>query len=30
MIVRMADGRTAALDFREKAPLAASRNMYVG
>ena len=29
MVVRMADGRTAALDFREKAPLAASRNMYV-
>jgi gamma-glutamyltranspeptidase / glutathione hydrolase len=30
MIVRMADGRTAALDFREKAPLKASRNMYIG
>ena len=25
MIVRMADGETAALDFREKAPLAATR-----
>jgi gamma-glutamyltranspeptidase / glutathione hydrolase len=30
MIIRMADGRTAALDFREKAPLAATRDMYVG
>ena len=30
MILRMADGRTAALDFREKAPLAATRDMYVG
>jgi gamma-glutamyltranspeptidase / glutathione hydrolase len=30
LIVRMADGRTAALDFREKAPLAATRDMYVG
>ena len=30
MIVRMADGRTAALDFREKAPLASTRDMYVG
>lgn len=29
MVVRMADGTTAALDFREKAPLAASRNMYL-
>ena len=29
MIIRMADGRTAALDFREKAPLAATRDMYL-
>src|SRR6185295_17449185 len=29
MVVRMSDGRTAALDFREKAPLAANRNMYL-
>ena len=29
MVLRMADGRTAALDFREKAPLAATRNMYL-
>src|SRR5687767_1194839 len=29
MVVRMADGQTAALDFREKAPLAANRNMYL-
>jgi len=29
MIVRMADGQTAALDFREKAPLAAHRDMYL-
>ena len=29
MLVRMADGRTAFIDFRERAPLAASRNMYV-
>jgi gamma-glutamyltranspeptidase/glutathione hydrolase len=29
MIVRMADGRTAALDFREKAPRAATREMYL-
>jgi gamma-glutamyltranspeptidase/glutathione hydrolase len=29
MVVRMADGRTAALDFREKAPAAARRNMYL-
>jgi gamma-glutamyltranspeptidase / glutathione hydrolase len=28
MVVRMADGRTAALDFREKAPRAATRDMY--
>ena len=29
MVIRMADGRTAALDYRETAPLAASRNMYL-
>jgi len=29
MLVRMADGRTAFLDFRERAPAAASRNMYL-
>lgn len=29
MVLRMADGRTAALDFREQAPLAATRNMYL-
>ena len=29
MVVRMADGTTAALDFREKAPLAATRDMYL-
>jgi gamma-glutamyltranspeptidase/glutathione hydrolase len=29
MMVRMADGRAAALDFREKAPLHASRDMYL-
>ncbi len=29
MIIRMADGRTAALDYREIAPLAATRNMYL-
>jgi gamma-glutamyltranspeptidase/glutathione hydrolase len=29
MLVRMADGRTAFLDFREKAPLSATRNMYL-
>jgi gamma-glutamyltranspeptidase/glutathione hydrolase len=29
MVVHMADGTTAALDFREKAPMAASRNMYL-
>jgi len=29
MIVRMADGTSAALDFREKAPLAATRDMYL-
>ena len=29
MVIRMADGRTAALDYRETAPLAATRGMYV-
>jgi gamma-glutamyltranspeptidase / glutathione hydrolase len=29
MVARMADGTTAALDFREKAPLAATRDMYL-
>ena len=29
MVVRMADGRVAALDFREKAPRAATRDMYL-
>ncbi|HEX6630143.1 MAG TPA: gamma-glutamyltransferase [Gemmatimonadaceae bacterium] len=29
MVIRMADGRTAALDYREVAPLAATRDMYV-
>jgi gamma-glutamyltranspeptidase/glutathione hydrolase len=29
MVARMADGSAAALDFREKAPLAATRDMYV-
>lgn len=29
MVVRMADGRTAALDYREVAPAAASRDMYL-
>ena len=29
MVVRLADGTAAALDFREKAPLAASRDMYI-
>jgi gamma-glutamyltranspeptidase/glutathione hydrolase len=29
LVVRMADGTTAALDFREKAPLAATRDMYL-
>ncbi|WP_310571570.1 gamma-glutamyltransferase [Gemmatimonas sp.] len=28
-IVHMADGRTAAIDYREVAPLAATRNMYL-
>jgi gamma-glutamyltranspeptidase / glutathione hydrolase len=30
MVIRMADGRMGALDYREVAPLAATRNMYVG
>lgn len=30
MLIRMADGRTAALDYRETAPLVASRDMYIG
>src|SRR5450432_4145245 len=29
MLVRMADGRTTFLDFREKAPASATRNMYL-
>ena len=30
MLIRMADGTSTFIDFREKAPQAASRNMYVG
>ncbi len=30
MVIRMANGRVAALDYRETAPLAATRDMYVG
>jgi gamma-glutamyltranspeptidase/glutathione hydrolase len=30
MVIHMADGRNAALDYREIAPLAATRDMYVG
>jgi len=30
MVIRMADGRVAALDYREMAPLAATRDMYIG
>jgi gamma-glutamyltranspeptidase/glutathione hydrolase len=30
MVIRMADGRVAALDYREAAPLAATHDMYVG
>ena len=30
MIIRLADGRDEALDFRETAPAAATRDMYVG
>jgi len=29
MLIRRADGKTTFLDFRERAPLAASRNMYL-
>ena len=29
MVIHMADGRSAAIDYREVAPLAASRNMYL-
>ncbi|MFY9726093.1 MAG: gamma-glutamyltransferase, partial [Bryobacteraceae bacterium] len=29
MLVRMADGRTSFIDFRERAPAAATRNMYL-
>jgi gamma-glutamyltranspeptidase/glutathione hydrolase len=29
MLVRLADGRTTFIDFRERAPAAASRNMYL-
>src|SRR5690349_15972290 len=29
MVIHMADGRTAALDYREIAPMAATRNMYL-
>src|SRR5689334_14100375 len=29
MVIHLADGRNATLDFREVAPLAASRNMYI-
>jgi gamma-glutamyltranspeptidase/glutathione hydrolase len=29
MVIRMADGRTAAIDYREIAPLAATRDMYL-
>lgn len=30
MLLRMADGRTTAIDYRETAPAAADRDMYVG
>jgi gamma-glutamyltranspeptidase/glutathione hydrolase len=30
MVIRLANGRVAALDYREVAPLAATRDMYVG
>lgn len=30
MVVRMADGRTVAIDYRETAPEAATRDMYIG
>ena len=29
MLIRLADGRTTFIDFRERAPLGASRNMYL-
>src|ERR1019366_3934818 len=29
MLIRLADGRTTFIDFRERAPLSASRNMYL-
>lgn len=29
MVYRLADGQTGSIDYREKAPLAASRNMYL-
>ncbi|HTW66222.1 MAG TPA: gamma-glutamyltransferase [Bryobacteraceae bacterium] len=29
MLIRLADGRSTFIDFREKAPLAATRNMYL-
>lgn len=29
MVIRLADGETATLDFREKAPLSATRDMYL-
>jgi len=29
LLLRMADGRSAALDFRERAPIAATRDMYL-
>ncbi|HEY3837739.1 MAG TPA: gamma-glutamyltransferase, partial [Bryobacteraceae bacterium] len=30
MLIRLADGRSTFLDFRERAPAAASRDMYIG
>ncbi|MCH8328668.1 MAG: gamma-glutamyltransferase, partial [Candidatus Marinimicrobia bacterium] len=30
MVIRLADGTTTTIDFREKAPLGATRDMYVG
>ena len=30
IVLRMADGTTASLDFREKAPLGATRDMFIG
>jgi gamma-glutamyltranspeptidase / glutathione hydrolase len=30
MVIHLANGRNAAIDFREMAPLAASRDMYIG